>query len=102
MAAPKMIFKYALPVRTTVLQLPIGAEILTVQTQRFQSETADYLEPVIWAIVDPSADVEERHFSTFGTGHLLPEENGDYNYGYIGTYQLYNGGFVGHVFEKLS
>lgn len=76
------------------LEMPSGAEVLTVQVQH---ET-----PCIWAICDPKAELVNRHFEIFGTGHILPENMDiEFNYKYIGTFQLHEGGFVGHVFEPV-
>lgn len=62
----KRIFKYAIPIADEFeLELPKGAEILTFQIQ--------YEQPVIWAIVDPDAEKEKRHFNLYGTGHPMKE-----------------------------
>jgi hypothetical protein len=73
--------------------MPKGAKLLCVQTQR---ET-----PQIWALVDESADLEQRAFDTYGTGNPMPD--GDPGQ-YIGTYQVNRNGvsFVFHVFEAQS
>lgn len=72
------------------IKMPVGAEILTVQVQ---GETL-----CLWALVDPSAEKETRHFEMIGTGHPI-----NYNTGvsrvYIGSYQLLGGELVFHVFE---
>jgi len=83
----KAIFKYALLVTDRQeIEMPVGAKILTCQVQREK--------PCVWALVDPSAPQEFRTFSTYGTGHPIYQEPGEY----VGTYQLESGGFVGHVF----
>jgi len=70
-----------------VLKMPKEAQILTVQVQ--------YGKPCIWAVVDPTAPVEERKFRIAGTGHNLQYDL----MRYIGTFQLSEGKFIGHVFE---
>lgn len=58
------IFKYPLRVddRQTV-QLPKGAELLTVQVQ--------HGSPCLWALVDEAAETESRVILMYGTGHAL-------------------------------
>lgn len=72
------------------IEMPVGAEILTVQTQ---NET-----PCLWALVDPNADKETRCFEVFGTGHSVNYDVGVAR-NYIGTYQLHDGSLVYHFFE---
>lgn len=92
----KSIFKY--PLETTGLQsiaLPIGSEILTIQTQ---NEV-----PCIWALVPVTnesqfdAEREQVNFVIFGTGHTI--QNDITKEDYIGTYQLTGGALVFHVFK---
>jgi hypothetical protein len=85
----KKIFKYVL--KTTDVQsveMPKGAEILSIQTQND--------DPCIWALVDPEQEMEYRIFRIFGTGH---DVMGDDTLNYIGTYQQYGGSLVFHCFE---
>lgn len=58
------IYKYELKITDGQnISLPIGAKILTVQTQG---------EKVcLWALVDPKASTEFRFFEIFGTGHAV-------------------------------
>lgn len=82
------VYKYAiLAFDVFGLELPIGAKILTVQTQNDL--------PHIWALVDPSAEKEIRTFRLAGTGHTIKETNLDY----IGTVQIRGGELVFHLFE---
>lgn len=67
-----------------------GAMILSLQVQ---GET-----PCIWALTDTEAPMEKRTFQTFGTGHDMPDNPGEF----IGTYQVHGGTFVFHVFEIKS
>ncbi len=75
------------------IEMPIGSEILTIQTQN--------VIPCIWALIDPNADKEVRRFEIYGTGHPIHCDIG-VKRNYIGTYQLYNGSLVYHVFEILK
>lgn len=88
----KRIWKYQLHTTDTQnLTMPVGAEILTVQTQN---------GPCLWVLVDPDAEMEKRTIETFGTGHAIPDTPvGERKY--IGTYQLHNGALVFHVFELV-
>ena len=49
----KTIYKYTLDSHDCTLQLPKGAEILTVQLQN--------QIPTLWALVNPMTVTEERH-----------------------------------------
>jgi hypothetical protein len=77
------------------LQMPIGAEILTIQTDQKNNH------PTIWALVDPESEVEDRHFELYGTGHSIEDDAG-VERKYIGTYQYQKGEFVGHIFEIIK
>lgn len=71
--------------------MPANADILTVQVQRDN--------PVLYAMVDPSALTEPRRFVILGTGHVhKADEVG--KLAYISTFQLFGGDLVFHVFEE--
>ena len=73
------------------IEMPEGAEILTVQLQ--------HGKPCLWAIVNPEAACRQnRRIETFGTGHLMSEQARRY----VGSYQLYGGDLVFHVFEAIN
>jgi hypothetical protein len=89
----KVIWKYPLAVGITSINMPFGSRILSLQIQD------DF--PVMWAEVDLwEAEHKDnyviRYFCTYGTGHEFSTKN---IINYVGTYQLYNAGFVGHVYE---
>ena len=88
------IYKYPMQIAgIQELDLPFGAKVLTIQSQGSGSDEV----PVLWAIVQPEVgETQTRTFRTIGTGHPIED---DADLGYIGTYQLANGAFVGHVFE---
>ena len=87
----KTIWKFELEtIGNQNIEMPIGAEILTIQAQ---SE-----EPCLWALVNPEAKKELRIFEIFGTGHPIRYDTG-ITRNFIGTYQLKDGGLVFHVFE---
>lgn len=87
----KRIFKYAVPTTDHFeLELPIGADILT-----FQSQNGSFY---IWAIVDDGGLNEKRYFRLTGTGHDLTEDTPKIKK-YMGTAQIAGGGLVFHLFE---
>ncbi|HUV52905.1 MAG TPA: hypothetical protein VMW64_07505 [Dehalococcoidia bacterium] len=91
----KAIWKYPLEmIDKQTLELPEGAQILSVANQR---ETL-----CIWALVDPSpyARKEKRTIIIKGTGHPMDSDelNGTK---LIGVALLHDGFMVCHVFEKL-
>lgn len=82
------IWKYPVPINDYFeLEMPQGAEILTVQMQ--------YNEPQLWALVDKMAPRETRSFRLAGTGHPIDDPRLDY----IGTVQMMEGQLVWHIFE---
>lgn len=86
----KIIYKYGIPILDDFyLDLPAQAKILSFQVQ---GES-----PVIWALVDPTNDVESRRFSIRGTGDEIDAKDSDM---YIGTVQKKHG-FVWHLFELM-
>jgi hypothetical protein len=85
----KKIFKYPLTsAHNQFIELPLGAEILTVA---FQQGLLN-----LWALVDPTMPTGERQFEIRATG----EEFEDKSCQYIGTVQSASGMFVWHVFER--
>ncbi len=84
----KQIWKYKVE---NVIEIPKGAEILSVQIQNGQMFNA-----CIWVKVNPENELEKRKFVVIGTGHSFD----DTNMKYIGTYQ--DGPFVWHLFEDIN
>jgi hypothetical protein len=87
------IWKYPFDVEDSfTLRLPEGAEILDIQVQ--------HRKPCLWCLVDPDCEEKEvREFLVFGTGHTILNSS---NLKYIGTFQLYNGDLIFHLFEKVK
>ncbi len=86
----KAIWKYELkPTDDQNIEMPDGAEILTMQCQ---GET-----PCLWVLVDPTKRKKIRRFEIFGTGHTMDVLSVST---YVGTYQLKDGQLVFHVFEQ--
>ena len=86
----KRILKYKIEaIGEQSVEMPLGAEILTVQIQNG--------EPHIWAMVEDGFCPLKYRIRTFGTGHEIPS---DFIGKHIGTYQTTYGGFVFHVFQS--
>lgn len=82
------IFKYPISVQENLIDLPVGAEILTIQLQNG--------EPHIWVkLDDEELDTEEHSFTVVGTGWKLGEIGN-----YLGTWQ--QNGLVWHVFHQKN
>jgi len=86
MSEIRTVYKYPIYGAGADIQMPRGARVLCVQIQ-------DDV-PTIWALVDPNAELEGRHFRLMVTGGAFDADG----LTYVGTYQ--QGWFVGHVFEK--
>lgn len=86
----RTIWKFPVQVKPDfVVEIPSGGEVLSVQVQ--------YMEPVMWVMVDPDAPKEQRRFTVKGTGHHFDiSDLGRF----IGTFQLAEGNFIGHLFER--
>ena len=83
------IWKFPVSERNFSLNIPEGAQILSVQAQGNKGQ--------MWVLVDPQARKETRVFWAINTGDPLPKGN----LKYIGTYQLDKGNYVLHVFEEF-
>lgn len=90
----KKVFKYELETNDfQEFKMPKDSEILSIQTQKNT--------PCIWALVDPEEKLEQRFFRIYGTGHDINYDMG-ISMKYIGTYQLFDGSLIFHVFEVLQ
>ena len=83
-----VIWKFDVPPEGPI-EIPKGAEILTVQIQ--------HEKPVLWAIVDPEAPKVKRVAQVFGTGHEVPK-GVLFDNQYVGTFQAAGGTFIWHLF----
>ncbi len=76
-------------------EMPVGAEVLSLDWQ--------HGELMMWALVDPEAAREQRHFIILGTGHTVasPNYRGEAisTEGFVGTFQYLGGDLIFHVFE---
>jgi len=84
------VFKYKIQIKDYFsLVLPQNAKILSVQVQ--------YGKAQIWALVNPHNTVETRNFRLIDTGEQI--EDSLERLDYIGTFQLDDEEYVGHLFE---
>lgn len=79
------------------IEMPKGARVLHVDVQRVSETNAQYEQPCLWALIDPDAEREQRTFYVHGTGHTFPVGRV-----HLGSFLLYGGSFVGHLFEPGS
>ena len=73
--------------------MPKDSAILSVQVQKGV--------PCIWCLIDESRigkEGEARYFKVIGTGHRFDITG----LAYIGTFQLVEGSFIGHLFEVVK
>lgn len=90
MRVASAVWKYTLTKPTQIIEMPAGAEVLTVATQRAL--------PTLWALVDPAQPMVPRKFFAVGTGHEFERDSSDE---YVGTAHDVEGmGLVFHVFER--
>lgn len=81
------IWKFPVPMQDLFsLEMPANARILCIQIQ--------HGSPQLWAAVTNNGNMETRTFRLAGTGHEIP-----IGLIYIGTFQLNEVTFVGHLFE---
>lgn len=92
----RTIYKY--PLETTDLQSIKIPRLLGAKDFRGQFLCIDIQNdfPCLWCLIDTSEQEREVFFRVVGTGNSMPEtlDKNDY----LGTYQLFNGAFIGHVF----
>ncbi len=80
------IYKYLISPDSSIM-MPVGAKVLCVGVQRD--------ETYLWAMVDPDAPGEERHFRAIPTGQQFDPTGMEY----VGTFHGVEGWTVFHLFE---
>jgi hypothetical protein len=87
------VFKYPIPSDDYFqIDLPVGAKVLTIQTQ--------HGNPQMWVLLDPSEPYITHYFRIAGTGHPIEEPQEDLRY--IGTCQVLGGDLIFHLFEIVK
>ena len=90
----KRIWKFNLTMADRqIIGMPKGSEILSLQTQ--------FNEPCIWVLITDGDDMEDRTFEIFPTGNTIYFDMGIERKS-IGTFQVDNGNYIFHVFERLN
>jgi len=87
------IWKYEISPYRTEVDLPSGAEILSVQVQSGVV--------CMWALVNTQNKTERRYFEIFGTGNKVPVDMGIFRK-FIGTFQIDGENLVFHLFERTD
>lgn len=92
----KKIFKYPLPLDAEqTLQLPAGAQILSVITQQGKI--------MLYALITPKNELEDYSIIILGTGHRMNESPLNEGYTFLGTVASSNiigNHLVWHIFYK--
>lgn len=83
-----VIWKYTVQGPRVTVEMPEGAQILSLQVQDNQ--------PQIWALVDPSKPTVKRYFCAYPTGAAFDATA----LTYIGTFLINGGTLVFHIFEQ--
>jgi hypothetical protein len=92
----KRIFKYPFKIDETFkILMPVDAEILELA---WDDTIRSFC---MWALVDTKAEIEDREFFVFGTGHELPTKDWEEIHNVKLQYRktLQDGIFVWHVFS---
>lgn len=91
---PKVIYKYEISLAARhILKLPRNSKILSLQVQNIHI-------PCIWVLHDPKEKSVIWEFKIFTTGEEIKEKL--FEKDYIGTFQMYEGAFVGHLFGHID
>jgi len=83
----KTIWKFELPKTRSLIDMPVGAQVIRVAKQ--------WNVQWIWAIVESDNATEKRLFAVIGTGQAAPPDGR-----YLGTWE--DGPFVWHLFEPIQ
>lgn len=84
------VYKYEIPLGDAfVLNLPRHPQMLGVQVQQGK--------PCLWALVDTDWPHRPYSFRVVVTGHPIQDVH---EWQYIGTFQMFDGVFVGHLFWR--
>lgn len=90
----RAVWKFPLDVADEqIIEWPAFTTPLCVQVQ--------HGSPCIWADVETTQSPDRRRIVIKGTGHNVAVEGGEEDGAslvYLGTFQLYSGAYVGHVF----
>ena len=85
-----VVWKYSLTKERTMLNMPVGADVLDVQEQLGVIQ--------LWALVNPEYAKEFRNFLVVGTGQPISTK---FDLKHVSTILLQGGTLVYHVFEII-
>lgn len=88
MIGRREVWKFPIAPGDYSITMPMGAELLTVQTQ--------HGDPVLWALVETAAIRVPRRFLVVDTGEPIET---DVRLRWVGTFQISQGYLVFHVFD---
>lgn len=92
----RTIYRFPIPITDRFeLELPMGSAFLHVACQ----ERAPH-DPSAWFLVDTQLRPVTRHFAIIGTGNPVPADVSAAEH--MGTFQMFQGGLVWHLFEVAS
>ena len=96
----RTIYKYPLEtVDTQIIEVPGIFGFGNSFNKQFLCIDVQYGVPCLWCIVDTDSKSKRKiKLRIVGTGNPMPEFLG--NEDYLGSYQLLDGQFVGHVFVE--
>ncbi len=94
-ATAKVVHKYEVPYGEGSVSMSKGAELLHVATQPKDPQGKEGV--CVWALVDPSTELERRKIGYFATGEEIPTEAE-----YVGTAITPDKTFVWHVFARAG
>lgn len=85
----RVVYKYPMLQPVMRFSMPAGAQVIQVHTQDGAV--------MLWALCTPEAEVVEREFHAFGTGHPITEDA----LTYVGSaHDVEGAGLVFHIFER--
>jgi len=94
------IHKYQLNLESkTQIDLPLGAEVLSVGCQKDVEDNFIFNQLFIWIKLETKEGwTNPRYFKVYGTGQKI---DSDFQYRFIGTIQTMQGLLIWHVFEEF-
>ncbi len=93
----RKIYKYPIETKDVqTIRVPklIGASKFKDQVLNVDTQLG---EPCIWCLCDTKEELQDRKILVIGTGNPMPLLSKD---NYLGSYMLYNGNLVFHVFVE--
>lgn len=105
MSEREQIWKIQLDIGTRAqsqIEVPVGSRLLDLQVQKNGGAKIGDMQhmPVMWwEVPDLKAEMETYTFEAIGTGIPFAASGIESSWDYVGSFQLANGAFVGHVYS---